>query len=53
MQRYDYLKVRAYKKDDYDEIRDFHDGFARVKKNNQWLFIDKNGQELEFKRLKR
>ena len=36
----------------YDEVLDFHDGFARVKKNNQWLFIDKNGQELEFKDLK-
>ena len=37
MQRYDYLKVRAYKKDDYDEIRDFHEGFVIVKKNNQYF----------------
>lgn len=37
MQRYDYLKVRAYKKDDYDEIRDFHEGFVIVKKSNQYF----------------
>ena len=37
MQRYDYLKVRAYKKDDYNEIRDFHEGFVIVKNNNQYF----------------
>ncbi len=46
MQRYDYLKVRAYKKDDYDEVRNFQEGLAVVSKNKKYGFINKNGKEV-------
>ena len=30
----------------YDEIRDFHEGLAAVKKGELWSFVDKNGKEI-------
>ena len=46
MQRYDYLKVKAYKKDNYDEIRDFQEGLAKVLRHNKWGFINQEGYEV-------
>lgn len=46
MQRYDYLKVRTYKKDNYDEVRNFQEDLAVVSKNEKYGFINKNGKEV-------
>ena len=32
--------------EDYDEVRNFHNGVACVRKQNKWGVIDKNGKEL-------
>ena len=29
----------------YDEVEDFHNGFAAVKRNGKWGFVNKQGKE--------